>query len=93
MVDFAQNIYRKTSNSIIMKVIKISKELRRKIRLASIEGETVDETINRLLPNIAPRTKHVGHTNITISDETHSKLKDVQEDGETLTKVIDRLVK
>ena len=75
-----------------MKTIKIPKQMRRDIRLVSIEGETVDDTIKRLLPKANRRESISGRTNIRISDETYSKLKRIKGDDETLVRTLERVI-
>ena len=77
----------------IMKNIGIPKQLRRELRIASIEGERVDDTLNRLLDSIKePEPSLKGSTNINISEETYRRLQDNKREGETLVKVIKRAV-
>ena len=81
-----------------MKTLGITKELRADIREVSVDGETVDACINRLLDEYKDEMKEnisfISRTNINISDDTYQRLIDsrVYED-EKLTRVLKRLIK
>lgn len=80
-----------------MKTIGISKNIRDLIRSNADEGETINDTIARLLDNaenLQPydANKKSNRTNISISEENFNRLQDLKSDKESYNSVIQRLI-
>ena len=77
-----------------MKTIGIPKEARMRLSSISEEGESVDDTLSRILDEVdGNNCALTGRTTIQISDETYGKLLGKKGKGETLVKVIERAIR
>lgn len=79
------------------KQLTVRRELRKEIHNYSNYGESVDETVNRLIQeagdisDIDPAL--TGSTGIKVSPETEAKLNDLKFQGESYSSVLERLFK
>lgn len=73
--------------------IRIPKRTREQIRSLAEDGESVSETIYRLVDGIeASHCSIEGSINIGLSDDTYELIQSKKADGESLVKVIERAI-
>lgn len=81
-----------------MKTIGVKKEVRNEIYMVAEDGESVNDTISRLLENkeniigFEKKRKPVNRTNINLDEDVLEQLKELREDKESLGSVIVRLI-
>lgn len=78
----------------IMKTISISKRTREEIKHLSKYGETVGDTLSRLLQSIDKDTCELkGRTNISINEDIYELLKTKQGSNESFNATIERAIR
>lgn len=76
-----------------MTTIRVPMRTREQIRALADEGESVSDTIYRLVDAIEPSTCSIeGSININLSDDTYELIQSKKADGESLVKVIERAI-
>ena len=82
------------SNTILMKTVKVTRHTRELIRTYSVDGESVSDTVDRLLKSNNPLPKEDRTvTNISLNEDTFNNLKKYKSyDTESHSDVIMRLI-
>jgi len=79
-----------------MKTIGITKDIRNLIEANAEDGETINETLERLLNDVDElvpyEPKKPNRTNITITDENFNRLESLKSNKESYNSVIERLI-